>query len=325
MNPAQLGLLRPAGGTPLVRRRAGQTLARTELSKAIYHRHESLAQRLLDAINRLLNDLYTVGKSFPGGWWSVVALATLTALAVALVLARLGPLARARREAGQQAAGRPPLSAADHRQHAAQLASAGDYAAAILEAVRGIARQLEERGVLSPRLGRTADEIAAEAGLAQPAEAAALHDAARLFDDICYGERPGTADGYALVRSLDTRLQSARPAEPSTSDAAGIRQLALASTGLTSEERARRTGGAPRQRRRAAELDSGGGMGRRAGRERGPSGRATGEGGAVKGNGEVAGAAGGAEPTQQYSWLVWCCWAGSWSRCSPRHGRRAAT
>jgi len=238
VNPAQLGLLRPAGGTPLVSRRAGQTLvrrragqtlvsrragqklARTELSKAIYHRHESLAQRLLDAINRLLNDLYTVGKSFPGGWWSVVALATLTALAVALVLARLGPLARARREAGQQAAGRPPLSAADHRQHAAQLASAGDYAAAILEAVRGIARQLEERGVLSPRLGRTADEIAAEAGLAQPAEAAALHDAARLFDDICYGERPGTADGYALVRSLDTRLQSARPAEPSTSDAA---------------------------------------------------------------------------------------------------------
>jgi hypothetical protein len=231
VNPARLALsglarlgagalARPAGGTPLVSRRAGQTLARTELSKAIYHRHESLAQRLLDAINRLLNDLYTAGQSFPGGWWSVVALAALTALAVALVLARLGPLARAHREAGQAAPGGRPLSAADHRQRAATLASAGDYAAAILEAVRGIARQLEERGVLSPRLGRTADEIAAEAGLAQPAEAAALRDAARLFDDICYGERAGTADGYALVQSLDSRLQSARPAEPSTSDAA---------------------------------------------------------------------------------------------------------
>jgi hypothetical protein len=231
VNPARLGLsglarlgagalARPAGGTPLVSRRAGQTLARTELSKAIYHRHESLAQRLLDAINRLLNDLYTAGQSFPGGWWSVVALAALTALAVALVLARLGPLARAHREAGQAAPGGRPLSAADHRQRAATLASAGDYAAAILEAVRGIARQLEERGVLSPRLGRTADEIAAEAGLVLPAEADALQDAARLFDDICYGERPGTAGGYALVRSLDTRLQSARPAELSTSDAA---------------------------------------------------------------------------------------------------------
>ena len=221
MNPARLGLSGlgpgrrawPAGGRPLVSQQAGQTLARTELSKAIYHRHESLAQRLLDAINRLLTDLYTAGKSFPGGWWSVVALAALTALAVALVLARLGPLARAHRDASQAAPGGQSLSAADHRQRAAQLASAGDYAAAILEAVRGIARQLEERGVLSPRLGRTADEIAAEAGLALPAEAAALQDAARLFDDICYGERPGTAGGYALVRSLDTRLQSARPAE----------------------------------------------------------------------------------------------------------------
>jgi Domain of unknown function (DUF4129) len=206
------------GGSPLVSRRTGQDLARSELSKAIYHPHESLAHRLLDAINRLLNDLYTAGQSFPGGWWSVVALAALTALAVSLVLARVGPLARAHREPGPLAIGGQPLSAADYRQRAAGLASAGDYAEAILQAVRGIARQLEERGVLSPRLGRTADEIAVEAGLALPAEAAALQDAARLFDDICYGERPGTAAGYAQVRDLDTRLQTAR--QLSTSGAA---------------------------------------------------------------------------------------------------------
>ena len=213
-------MIRPPGGGLLVSRPHGQDLARSELSKAIYHPHEPLTQRLLDVVNRLLNDLYTAGRSFPGGWWSVVALAALTALAVTLVLTRLGPLARAHREPGQRAPGGHPLSAADHRRRAAQLASAGDYAAAILEAVRGIARQLEERGVLRPRLGRTADEIAAEAGRALPAEAAALHDAARLFDDICYGERPGTAAGYALVQALDTRLQAAHPAETSSSDAA---------------------------------------------------------------------------------------------------------
>ena len=216
MNLARLGM----GGAPLVGRQNGQKLARAELSKAIYHRHESLAQRLLDAINRLLNDLYSAGKSFPGGWWAVVALAALTALAVTLVLTRLGPLARAHREPGVLVLSGQPLSAADHRQRAARLASAGDYAGAILEAVRGIARLLEERAVLSPRLGRTADEIAAEAGLVLPAEAAALRDAAQLFDAICYGEHPGTADGYALVHDLDTRLQAARPAQPSTSDAA---------------------------------------------------------------------------------------------------------
>ncbi len=225
MNRALLG----TGGTPLISRPDGQKLARSELSKAIYHPHESLAQRLADGISRLLNTLYGAGKSFPGGWWAVVALTALAVLAVAVVAARLGPLAQAHRAPGQRAPGGQPLTAADHRQRAARLASAGDYAEAILEAVRGIARQLEERGVLSPRLGRTADEIAAEAGLALPGEAAALHDAARLFDDICYGERPGTAAGYALVRALDTRIQAARPgtgsagtspALPSASDAA---------------------------------------------------------------------------------------------------------
>ena len=212
VNLALLG----AGGTPLVSRQTGQQLARSELSKAIYHRHESLAQRLLDAINRLLNDLYSAGQEFPGGWWAVVALAALTALALTLVLTRLGPLARAHRAAGPLVSSGQPLSAADHRRRAARLASDGDYAGAILETVRAIARQLEERAVLSPRLGRTANEIAAEAGLVLPAEATALRDAAQLFDDICYGERPGTADGYALVHALDTRLQSAHPAEPST-------------------------------------------------------------------------------------------------------------
>jgi Domain of unknown function (DUF4129) len=216
VNLALLG----AGGTPLVSRQTGQTVARTELSKAIYHRHESLAQRLLDAIGRLLNGLYSAGKSFPGGWWAVVALAALTALAVTLVLTRLGPLARAHREPGPLAAGGQPLSAAEHRQRAARLASDGDYAGAILETVRAIARQLEERAVLSPRLGRTANEIAAEAGLVLPAEAAALRDAAQLFDDVCYGERPGTPDGYDLVHALDTRLQSAHPAVPGTGAAA---------------------------------------------------------------------------------------------------------
>ncbi len=209
MNLALLGL----GGNPLVSRQTGQTLARTELSKAIYHRHESLAQRLLDAISRLLNDLYRAGQSFPGGWWAVVALAALAALASTLILTRLGPLARAHREDGPLVPSGQPLSAAEHRQRAARLASDGDYAGAILETVRAIARQLEERAVLSPRLGRTANEIAAEAGLALPAEAAALRAAAQLFDDICYGQRPGTPAGYALVRDLDTRLQSARPAE----------------------------------------------------------------------------------------------------------------
>lgn len=202
------GLAR-ATASPPVSRVAGQRLARDELAKAIFHPHPSLTQRILALADKVLDQLFKAGSSFPGGWWAVVALAALAALAAAVVLNRVGPLARAHRAADPQLAGSQALSAADHRRRAGRLAAAGDYAAAILECVRAIARELEERGVLSPRLGWTAAEIAAEAAQALPADASALRQGARLFDDICYGERPGTAAGYALVQDLDQRIIAA--------------------------------------------------------------------------------------------------------------------
>jgi hypothetical protein len=202
------GLARTTASPP-VSRVAGQQLARDELARAIFHPHPSLTQRILALADKVLDQLFKAGSSFPGGWWAVVALAALVALAAAVVLNRVGPLARAHRAAGPQQPGGQALSAADHRRRAGRLAAAGDYTAAILECVRAIARELEERGVLSPRLGWTAAEIAAQAAQALPADASALRQGARLFDDICYGERPGTAAGYALVQDLDQRIVEA--------------------------------------------------------------------------------------------------------------------
>ena len=201
----------PGGAAPPVSRPAGQRLARAELSKSLYHPHQSLPQRILSMLNSLLGHLSQAGQSFPGGWWAVVA---LTALLVLAVTAVLGRRARSPGPAGgtaSQAGAHRSMPAAEHRLRAGGLAAAGDYAGAILESVRAIGRELDERGVLDPRLGRTAAEIAGEAARALPAEAAALRDSARLFDDICYGDRPGTADGYAAVRELDTRIAAARP------------------------------------------------------------------------------------------------------------------
>lgn len=194
---------------PPISRGAAQRLARTELAKAIYHPAGSLTQRIEHAIGTLLLRLFQAGSSFPGGWWAVVALSALAAAVILVVLGGVGPLSRGRRQRTSLTAGAGALTAAEHRQRASRLAEAGDYSGAILESVRGIVVQLEERGVLTPRAGRTADEIAAEAGQALPGDARALQDAARLFDDVCYGERPGTADGYALVRALDTRIGAA--------------------------------------------------------------------------------------------------------------------
>ena len=151
------------------------------------------------------------GRAFPGGWWAAVTLAALLATIIAVVLSRTGPLARSRRAEGQLMTGSGPLSAADHRLRAGRLADAGDYAAATVERVRAIARELDDRAVLTPRAGRTANEMAEEAAAALPAEAGALRSAALLFDDICYGDRLGTQAGYALIQELDARISASVP------------------------------------------------------------------------------------------------------------------
>jgi hypothetical protein len=107
--------------------------------------------------------------------------------------------------------GSGPLSAADHRLRAGRLADAGDYAGATVERVRAIARELDDRAVLTPRAGRTANEMAEEAAAALPAEAGALRSASLLFDDICYGDRPGTPEGYGAGPELDARISAAVP------------------------------------------------------------------------------------------------------------------
>jgi uncharacterized protein DUF4129 len=135
-----------------------------------------------------------------------VVLVVLAATLVAVVLARIGPVARARRRRAGPRPAAPARTAGEHRDAATRLAEAGDYAAAICERVRAIAAELDERGILMPRIGRTADEFAAEAGRALPPHAASLLSAARLFDEVRYGQRPGTRPGYERVAGLDTQI-----------------------------------------------------------------------------------------------------------------------
>jgi hypothetical protein len=110
--------------------------------------------------------------------------------------------------------------ARDHRQQAKRMAAAGDYTGAIIESVRAIAVELEARSILPPRVGRTADEFAAEASRPLPDHAASLMAVARLFDDVRYGQRAGTAAGYQQVSDLDAAIQAARPVATATAPAA---------------------------------------------------------------------------------------------------------
>jgi hypothetical protein len=201
-------LLAGPAGHPLVSRQTGQRLARAELSKAMYHPRPPLLERILNAIARFLQ---SAQGTMPGGWWTLAALAALVVIVAAAILVWIGPVTRTTSRGAGALLASARRSARDHRQQAGRLAADGDFAAAIIEIVRAIAVDLEERDVLPPRLGRTAAEFAAEAGRALPDQAAELSAAARLFDDVRYGDRPGTAEGYQRLRDLDAAVRAARP------------------------------------------------------------------------------------------------------------------
>jgi hypothetical protein len=188
-------------GEPLIERRTGQRLARLELAEM------SIWQRVTDWLARLFSNAATV---VPGGWFGLIALAVIAVLGVTAVVFWFRPATARRNRAGSvlESAAR---TARDYRRVAERLAADGDYAGAIVETVRAIAADLDERDILQPRPGRTADELAAEAGRELPVLAADLRAVARLFDDIRYGDRAGTLTGYQLVSRVDADVRAARP------------------------------------------------------------------------------------------------------------------
>jgi hypothetical protein len=112
-----------------------------------------------------------------------------------------------------------------YRDAADAAAARGDWRTAVVERFRAVVRELEERAVLVPAPGRTADEAAAEAARWLPELAAALRTGARAFDDVRYGDRDADASADAALRHLDEQVRAARPgsgADPGapTSDAA---------------------------------------------------------------------------------------------------------
>ena len=197
---AGLAATRLAGG-PLIGRRAAQRLARHELAEM------SVWQRIWQWLTHLPR---ASGNVVPGGWFGLIALAALAVLTVTIIIFWVRP-ARTSRAAAESVLGGQPMTARDYRRAAERLAAAGDHAGAIVDGVRAIAAELDERGVLPPRPGRTADELASEAGHELPALAGDLLTVTRLFDDIRYGDRDGSQAGYQLVSRVDREVRAARP------------------------------------------------------------------------------------------------------------------
>jgi hypothetical protein len=193
---------------PGIHRAPARQLARQELSRSIYQ--PSLAHRIVNDVLDWLNSILGPVGPQRTGWWTLIVVIVVAVLVIFGVIAWIGPTRRTRRQRAAAVLSGEQLSAGNHRQNSDRLAAAGDFAGAIVERFRAIAVQLESRGVLLPRPGRTASELAAEAASSLPASAAGLRDAARLFDDVRYGDRAGSPAGYERVRDLDASIASAR-------------------------------------------------------------------------------------------------------------------
>ncbi|MFH8347284.1 DUF4129 domain-containing protein [Streptomyces sp. NPDC018045] len=187
--------------------------AERELADPRYHQNDpNLLQRALDWFWDRIGDLFEAAAgATPGGWTGLLAIVLVVLLLAVALRLRLGALRRTPASGGGALFGGRPCTAAEHRVAAERHATENRWTEAVQERMRAIVLALEERALLTPGPGRTADEAASEAGRVLPAHSERLHAAARTFDDVTYGGRPGTAQEYAALSALDTNLRHSKP------------------------------------------------------------------------------------------------------------------
>jgi Domain of unknown function (DUF4129) len=180
--------------------------AEHELDKPIYPKG-SLTQRLHEWIHELLFRLLEKGSSVPGGWFTISVLIILLIVAIVITIRIARRTIRTHSGGDYQLFDTSELSADQHRAIAEHLAAEGNWTAAIRHRLRAVARGLEEARILDPAPGRTANELAHDAGARMPHLASELSQAATAFNDVTYGERPGTPAGYQVIVDLDDHLR----------------------------------------------------------------------------------------------------------------------
>ncbi|WP_438948947.1 DUF4129 domain-containing protein [Streptomyces mutabilis] len=186
--------------------------ARRELSKRMYHENDpGLFQRALNAFWDWIDELFNrASTATPGGALGLIVIIVAVLAVLGALWWRLGTPRRLPTSAPALFDDRP-RSAADHRAAAESHAAQGHWNQAVQERMRAIVRALEERALLDARPGRTADEAAREAGRALPDHGGRLRAAARDFDDVTYGGRPGTEQSYRRLTELDRDLERSKP------------------------------------------------------------------------------------------------------------------
>ncbi|WP_329533868.1 DUF4129 domain-containing protein [Streptomyces sp. NBC_01450] len=204
----------PRGDEPPVTipRDPAREAAKRELSKRMYHENDpSPVQRALNAFWDWVDKLFgAASTATPGGALGLVVIVVAVLAVVAALWWRLGTPHRTPTSSAALFDDRP-RSAAEHRAAAEAHAAQGHWNQAVQERMRAVVRSLEERALLDPRPGRTADEAAAEAGRTLPSHTDRLRAAARDFDEVTYGGRAAGSDTYQRLTELDRDIERTKP------------------------------------------------------------------------------------------------------------------
>lgn len=160
-----------------------------------------------DRITALLDG---ISNTVPGGIFGLLVLLVVVIVLVVVIRLKAGKLGRSASQGFRVFDGRS-RSADEYRSAAEAAALRGDFDEAVRERFRAVVRALEQRALLEERSGRTADEAAADAGKLLPGCAEQLREGAIAFDDVHYGDRTATEDGYRRLVDLDERCRAERP------------------------------------------------------------------------------------------------------------------
>lgn len=190
-------------------------LAEQELSDPAYAAAEPTA---IDRVSRAVGDFFAglFSAEVPAGWGPTLAVVAAVVVIILVVVAFLiWGAPRANRRSRAQIAdlfredeGR---TAADLRRDAEACAARGEWDDAVILRFRALARGVIERGAVTTPPGATVHAFAQSTARAFPSSANDLEHAAAAFDDVRYLRRPGTADLYARVSSVDDAVAVTRP------------------------------------------------------------------------------------------------------------------
>jgi hypothetical protein len=145
----------------------------------------------------------------------VIALVIAAIIAAAVILARPRLHARSR-QARDVFEREPTLGATDYRARAEAAAAAGKWGDAVVDRFRAVVRSAEDRAILDPQPGRTADEAARALSVPFNSQSGRLARAAATFDGVRYGNRAADSGDYRQMVELDTALDAMKPATAGT-------------------------------------------------------------------------------------------------------------